>query len=165
MKNLKFAILIFLAISACLSCEKFTSDENEEFIHLTTEYEDCNISEKAERLTRSAASIETLTSYLNGDTLEIDVSMKYLCCAAFDSKSTFNNDTLRLEIMDMTSEFQKSHCRCNCTYGFRFYYKFGDFTALPVIIHFSSKDNPEEQEVYRGVIKKEGPVAMAEASF
>lgn len=138
-----------------MSCEKETNNQpnQDEIQHLFTSYEGCDGSKKMEPIERKAVHPGAISYDTNNDTLIMDISLDYLCCAVFDTKARIENDTLHLEIIDLTTEFQKSYCRCICTYGFQFYFNVPAASSYPYSLDFITVDNPKGTRIYEGAIK------------
>lgn len=147
------AITMFCSV-VILSCEKENPPQNDSTLlnYITTEYIGCNESSRATTKAGTPVIPNEVISSRKSDTLQINVQLNYLCCAVFDSKATIANDSLYLEIIDMTSEFQKSHCRCRCNYGFTFYFHQEAFASIPLTIRFITNQNKKGDTIYQSMI-------------
>lgn len=155
LKQLLPIVLFFMLPIFCmtLSCEKDKSEpgESESIILLKTEYKSCKDTNKSQRIFKRGAS-EPVTINVINDTLQLNLNLEYACCAVFDSKTTYQNDTLFVEIIDMTTEFQKSYCRCDCNYGFRFYFDDSTVTSFGYKINLVTNNNKSGTLIAEGMV-------------
>lgn len=148
-------IVIPAALLVIISCEKESTEKQEsvDLTYLSTEYEGCNESSRMTLQKASESIVNQVIISEKKDTLSVKVGLHYLCCAVFDSKTKMVNDTLQLDIIDLTSEFQKSYCRCQCTYGFHFHFKMGENYSCPFRINLITNENKKGSLIYSGTLR------------
>lgn len=153
-QNTWLLLLVFImaGLVVVTSCEKENTEKEESIglTYLSTEYEGCN--ESSHMMLKKASATSEVQVFVSEkkDSLTVEVSLNYLCCAVFDSKTRMVNDTLQLEIIDLTSEFQKSYCRCQCTYGFHFHFSVSENSTYPFRIKLITNENKTGSLIYNG---------------
>jgi hypothetical protein len=126
MKN--FAAILFLtSVFFLCACEK-DKEEASKLNHVQTLYGGCNNS--MEKSSALEGENDTVIVSIENDTLNVQVSVNYMCCAIFEGKSENTGDTLHISVSDICTAEDTCYCKCMCDYTFTFRYtgiKAGDY--------------------------------------
>jgi hypothetical protein len=111
--------IIFILI-AFSNCEKEPNDTVKLSLVKTTPG-GCNNQKSAYLMNPAGEQPDTVIFSVRKDTLDVFVGLNYICCAPFNTASTFRNDSIIINITDTCpAPYQSCYCKCMCYYTWDF---------------------------------------------